>query len=155
MSGAGTKNMRRLTTTSQVREPLATSITVKAPSPQQKRTLGYQSLTDDEKRILDWGPQRRLEEFQKANEGTEAQLLENKLLYLDTLALDNGEILDILELNPTLPWEKVRDVFLGGPVDGYTSTLHSLADINYPEHYWKATIENEREKLIAPPSWSN
>jgi hypothetical protein len=42
-------------------------------------------------------------------------------------------------------------MFLGGPVDGYTSTFHGLEDVEYPEHYWKATIENEREKLIASP----
>lgn len=147
--------MRRLTTTRQVREQITSSTTVKAPSPQQKGDLGYKSLTDDERRILDWSPERRLEEFQKANKGTETQVLKNKILYLETLAIDNGEILDILGLNPTLTWEKVRDVFLGGPVDGYTSTLHGLAEINYPEHFWKATIENEREKLIAPPGWSN
>ena len=107
------------------------------------------SLTVDEREILGWSRERRLREFQKANEGLEAQILENKLLWIDTLTVGNGEILDILRLNPTLTWEKVRDIFLGGPVDGYTSTFHSLDDVNYPEYFWKATIENERESLTA------
>ena len=41
-----------------------------------------------------------------------------------------------------------QDMFTVGVVDVYTSTFHSLDDINYPEHFWKAIIENEREKLI-------
>lgn len=140
---------------SPVREPRAISKAVEARLQQQKRSLGHASLTDDERKILGWSRERRLKEFQKANEGIEAQVLENKLLYIDTLTIDNGEIFDTLGLDPTLTWEKVRNMFLGGPVDGYTSTFHSLNDINYPEHFWKAIIENEREKLIAPLGRSN
>jgi hypothetical protein len=110
---------------------------------------------DGEREILGWSRERRLKAFQKANEGIGEQVLETKLLYIDTLTLGNGEILEILESNPTLTWEKVRDVFLGGPVDGYTSTFHGLDDINYPEYFWKATIENERDKLTLPPDRSN
>ena len=29
-------------------------------------------------------------------------------------------------------------------------TFHGLEGINYPEHFWKALVENEREKLISP-----
>ncbi len=117
---------------------------------QQTRSLGHASLTEDEKKILSWSHERRLEEFQKVNEGVDRHALETKLMYIDSITLDNAEILDILKLNPKLSWEKVRDVFLGGPVDGYTSTFHSLDDINYPEHFWKAVVENEREKLTTP-----
>lgn len=114
---------------------------------QQSRSLGHASLTEGEKKILSWSRERRLEEFQKVNAGIDKQALENKLFYIDTITVDNGEILDTLRLSPKLAWEKVRDMFLGGPVDGYTSTFHGLQDIVYPEHFWKATIENEREKL--------
>ena len=117
---------------------------------QQSRSLGHDSLTEDEKKILSWGRERRLEEFQKLNAGISKQVLEDKLLYIDTITVDNGEILDILRLSPNLTWEKVRDMFLGGPVDGYTSTFHGLEDIVYPQNFWKATIENEREKLSPP-----
>jgi len=87
--------------------------------------------------------------FQKVNKGIDKQALEKKLLFIDNITLDNGEILDALRTNPKLTWEMVRDMFLAGPVDGYTSTFHSLDDIVYPEHFWKATIENEREKLTS------
>lgn len=117
---------------------------------EENRSLADASLTEDEKETLNWSRERRLEEFQKINQGIDIRVLENKLFYIDTLTVDNGEILDILKLNPKLSWQKVRDVFLGGPVDGYTSTFHGLEEIDYPEHFWKATIENEREKLIAP-----
>ena len=124
--------------------------TSKEGARQENRSLGRASLTEDEKQILNWSRERRLEEFQKVNPGIDREVLEKKLFYVDTLTVDNGEILDILRLNTKLSWQKVRDVFLGGPVDGYTSTFHGLEDINYPEHFWKATIENEREKLITP-----
>ena len=117
---------------------------------EENRSLGHTSLSEGEKKVLTWSRERRLEEFHKINDGIDARALENKLLYIDTLTVDNGEILDILKLNPRLSWEKVRDVFLGGPVDGYTSTFHGLEGINYPEHFWKALIENEGEKLITP-----
>jgi hypothetical protein len=123
--------------------------TSKERTRQENRSLGRASLTEDEKQILNWSDERRLEEFQKVNPDADRQELVNKLFYVDTLTVDNGEILDILKLNPRLSWQKVRDVFLGGPVDGYTSTFHGLEDINYPAHFWKATIENEREKLTA------
>ena len=123
--------------------------TSKERTRQENRSLGRASLNEDEKQILNWSHERRLEEFQKVNPDADRQELVNKLFYVDTLTVDNGEILDILRLNPRLSWQKVRDVFLGGPVDGYTSTFHGLEDINYPEHFWKATIENEREKLMA------
>ena len=117
---------------------------------EENRSLGHASLSEDEKEVLTWSRERRLEEFHRINHGIDARVLEDKLFYIDTLTVDSGEILDVLKLNPTLSWEKVRDVFLGGPVDGYTSTFHGLEGINYPEHFWKALIENEREKLITP-----
>lgn len=120
--------------------------TIDDGSPQQS-SVDRHALTDEEKAILTWSRERRLEEFQKVNADLDQQALENKLFYLETITVDNGEILDVLKLSPNLPWEKVRDMFLGGPVDGYTSTFHGLQDIVYPEHFWKATIENEREKL--------
>lgn len=113
----------------------------------KRKSLGLASLTEDEKKILSWSREKRMEEFQKVNAGIDKQTLQDKLFYIDTITIDSGEILDILRLSPTLTWEKVRDIFLGGPVDGYTSTFHSLEEIIYPEHFWKATIENEREKL--------
>jgi hypothetical protein len=116
-------------------------------SKQQPRSLGHASLNEDEKKILSWSRETRMEEFQKLNAGVDQQKLQNKLFYIDTITVDGGEILDILRLNPSLTWEKVRDLFLGGPVDGHTSTFHGLEDIVYPEHFWKVIIENEREKL--------
>ena len=114
----------------------------------QKKRVGHAALSAQEREVLSWSRERRLEEFQKVNEGIDKRVLENKLVYVDSMTLDNGEILDALRTNPKLTWEMVRDMFLGGPVDGYTSTFHGLDDIRYPEHFWKATIENEREKLI-------
>jgi hypothetical protein len=120
---------------------------------QENPSLGHASLNEDEKQILNWSRERRLEEFQKVNPGIDRRVLTDKLFYIDTLTVDNGEILDILTLKRRLSWQKVRDVFLGGPVDGYSSTFHGLEDINYPEHFWKVTIENEREKLITSLRW--
>jgi hypothetical protein len=117
---------------------------------EENPSLGHASLSEDEKEILNWSRERRLEEFQKIKHEIDVQVLANQLFYIDTLTVENGEILDILKLNPRLSWEKVRDVFLGGPVDGYTSTFHGLEGINYPEHFWKALVENERERLISP-----
>ncbi|MEK6281149.1 MAG: hypothetical protein AABN95_12420 [Acidobacteriota bacterium] len=114
---------------------------------QQSRTQGLSSLNDDEKGVLSWNREKRFEEFQKVNRNMSPKVLEAKLLFIDTITIENGEILDTLRINPTLSWEKVRDMFMGGPVDGYTSTFHNLEDIQYPEHFWKATIENERGKL--------
>lgn len=122
--------------------------TSKGQTRQVMLSLGIASLTGDEKELLKWSRERRLEEFRKVNEGIDTELLESKLFYVDTLTIDNGEILDILKLNSRLSWEKVRDVFLGGPVDNYTSTFHALDEIKYPKNFWKAIIENEREKLI-------
>ena len=119
-------------------------------SRQEDPSLGHASLSEDEKEVLNWSRDRRLEEFQKINQEIDARVLEDTLFYIDTLTVESGEILDILKLNPKLGWEKVKDVFLGGPVDGYTSTFHGLEEINYPEPFWKAIIENEREKLITP-----
>ena len=108
---------------------------------------GVASLNDAEREVLSWPRLKRLREFHKVNPRHTAKALEAKLLYIDTITIENGEILDTLRLNPTLSWEKVRDMFLGGLVDGYTSTFHGLEDIEYPEHFWKATIERERDKL--------
>ncbi len=110
---------------------------------------GLAALMDDELAVLKWSRARRLEEFQKINQGVATRELELKLLYIDTLTVGSGEILDILKLNPDLSWQKVKDVFLGRPVDGYTSTFHGLDEIKYPEHFWRAIIENERQKLTA------
>lgn len=108
---------------------------------------GVASLSDEERAVLSWTRKDRLRAFQKVNPRFTTRTLEAKLLYIDTITIENGEILDTLRLNPTLSWEKVRDVFMGGVVDGYTSTFHGLDDIEYPEHFWKATIESERDKL--------
>jgi hypothetical protein len=129
---------------------MVSSGTSKGRTRQENLRLGHASLSAAEKEILNWSRERRLEEFQKINQSLERQLLENKLFYVDALTVGGGEILDILKLNPKLSWQKVRDVFLGGAVDGYTSTFHGLDEINYPAHFWKVTIENEREKLITP-----
>jgi hypothetical protein len=111
------------------------------------RTLDLSSLNDEEREVLTWSRERRLAEFQKVNAGFSVKALEDKLMYIDTITIENGEILDTLRLNPTLSWEKVRDMFMGGPVDGFTSSFHNLEGIQYPKYFWKATIENEREKL--------
>jgi hypothetical protein len=116
-------------------------------SKQARKSLGHASLSADEKKILGWSRERRLQEFQKVNAGVDLHILPDKLFYIDTITVDSGEILDVLRLSPNLTWEKVRDVFLGGPVDGHTSTFHGLEGIVYPEYFWKAIIENEREKL--------
>jgi hypothetical protein len=112
------------------------------------QTLDLSALNEEEREVLNWSRERRLEEFQKVNRGLPAKILEDKLMYIDTITVENGEILDTLRLNPKLSWEKVRDMFTSGPVDGFTSTFHDLEGIEYPEHFWKATIEKEREKLM-------
>lgn len=117
--------------------------------PQQPEELqGVASLSDEEREVLNWTRGRRLAEFKKVNPDHTTKSLETKLIFIETITVDGGEILDALRLNPTLSWEKVRDIFVGGIVDGYTSTFHGLDGIEYPEHFWKATIENERDKLI-------
>ncbi|HKO97491.1 MAG TPA: hypothetical protein VJU86_10885 [Pyrinomonadaceae bacterium] len=108
---------------------------------------GLASLSDEEREVLNWTRGRRLNEFKKVNPDLTSKVLETKIMYIETITVEGGEILDALRLNPTLSWEKVRDIFLGGVVDGYTSTFHGLDGIEYPEHFWKATIENERDKL--------
>jgi|ERR1044071_7781413 hypothetical protein len=108
---------------------------------------GLASLSGAEREVLSWSREKRLAEFQKVNASLNAETLEAKLFYIDTITIQNGEILDTLRVSPNVSWEIVRDIFTSGPVDGYTSTFHGLQDINYPEHFWKATIENEREKL--------
>ncbi|HZI86738.1 MAG TPA: hypothetical protein VFD48_07885 [Pyrinomonadaceae bacterium] len=133
----------------QVNEPTLSS-GLKARLPYQKKRLGHAALSEEERAVLDWSHERRLLEFQSVNDSVRESVCETKLMYIDTLAIDNGEILDILAGNPTLGWEEVRDVFLSGPIEGYTSTLHGLEEINYPKFFWKAIVENEREKLLAP-----
>jgi len=132
----------------EAKQRTANTATAAARARQPKRIVGHASLSEHEKKILGWSHERRLAEFQKVNEGIDTTVLEGKLLYIDSMTIDNGEILDALRTNPKLTWAMVRDMFLGGPVDGYASTFHGLEDISYPEHFWKATIENEREKLI-------
>jgi hypothetical protein len=122
--------------------------TASSKAARNKPAVGHASLTEDERQLLKWSPAFRLAQFQKVNEGTDREVLENKLLYIDSIAIDGGEILDAMRVNPKLTWEVVKDLFLGDPVDGYTSTFHHLGDINYPEHFWKAIIENERQKLL-------
>lgn len=112
------------------------------------RAVGHAALTAEEMEVLNWSADKRLEEFQKVNPDVDRQELEKKLLFIDTMALENGEILDALRTNPKATWEIIRDLFIGGEVDGYTSTFHGLDDLNYPEHFWKAIIENEREQLV-------
>ncbi len=111
------------------------------------RTLDLSSLSNEEREVLNWSREKRLEEFQKVNKALSLKTLEDKLMYIDTITIENGEILDTLRLNPKLSWEKVRDMFTSGPVDGFTSTFHDLEGIEYPKHFWKAIVENERGKL--------
>jgi len=120
-----------------------------ASSTRKTRAVGHAALSALEKEVLQWSREQRLAEFQKVNPTIDEQLLENKLLFIDNMALDNGEIVEALRINPRVTWEIVRDMFTGGVVDGFTSTFHRLDDINYPPHFWKAIIENEREKLLA------
>jgi hypothetical protein len=120
----------------------------KAIGTRKTKAVGHAALNAEERAVLSWNSEQRLAEFQKLNPNIEKQELERKLLFIDSIALDNGEILDVLRINPKASWQIVRDMFTGGEVDGYTSTFHALNDIQYPEHFWKATIENEREKLI-------
>ena len=113
-----------------------------------KKAFGHAALSSEEKQILNWTPEQRLAEFRKLNPEVAQPELEKKLLFIDSMTVDNGEILDALRINPKTKWQIVRDMFTAGEVDGYTSTFHGLDDINYPQNFWKAIIENEREKLI-------
>jgi hypothetical protein len=113
-----------------------------------KRAVGHAALSAAEMEVLSWSRERRHEEFQRVNPNVDKKELENKLLFIDTMAVGNGEILDALRTNPKATWEIIRDIFTGGEVDGYTSTFHGLDDLNYPDHFWKAIIENEREQLV-------
>lgn len=119
----------------------------KAQPKEPEELQGVASLTDEEREVLNWTRGRRLAEFKKVNPNHTTKSLETKLILIETITVDGGEIMDALRLNPTLSWEKVRDIFVGGIVDGYTSTFHGLDGIEYPEHFWKALIENERDKL--------
>ena len=125
-----------------------TKVATKAAPKEPELLQGVASLTDEEREVLSWTRGRKLNEFKKVNPDHTSKNLETKIMYFETITIENGEILDALRLNPTLSWEKVRDIFMGGIVDGYTSTFHGLDGIEYPEHFWKATIENERDKLI-------
>jgi hypothetical protein len=116
------------------------------------RAAGHAALSPEEKAVLSWSSEQRLAEFQKVNPDVGAKELESKLLFIDSMTVGNGEILDVLRINPKATWQIVRDMFTAGEVDGYTSTFHGLDGIQYPKHFWKATIENEREKLIGPNS---
>ena len=113
------------------------------------RAVGHAALAPAEKQVLNWSPEQRLVEFQNVNPTIERGDLEKRLIFIDNMTVDNGEILDALRINPKATWELIRDMFTAGEVDGYTSTFHGLDDINYPEHFWKALIENEREKLLS------
>ena len=113
-----------------------------------QETYGLASLSSEERQVLNWTREQRLNEFLKVNSRMPLRALEAKLLYIDTITIENGEIRDTLKLDHFLSWEKVRDIFMGGVVDGYTSTFHGLDDIEYPEHFWKATIESERETVV-------
>ena len=119
-----------------------------ATGTRKTRAVGHAALSVEEKQVLAWNSEQRLAEFQRMNPNIDKDELERKLLFIDSMALDNGEILDVLRINPKTTWQIVRDMFTSDAVDGYTSTFHGLENINYPEHFWKAIIENEREKLI-------
>ena len=119
-----------------------------ATGTRKKRAVGHAALTAEERKVLSWNAEQRLAAFQKVNPGISQEELEKRLLFIDSISVDNGEIIDALKINPKTSWEIVRDMFTAGEVDGYTSTFHGLDDINYPEHFWKAIIENEREKLL-------
>jgi hypothetical protein len=119
-----------------------------ATGARKKRAVGHAALSVEEKQVLSWTSEQLLAEFQRVNPDMNKQDLEKKLLFIDSMAIDNGEIRDVLRINPKATWQIVRDMFTGGVVDGYTSTYHGLDDMNYPEHFWKAIIENEREKLL-------
>jgi hypothetical protein len=118
-----------------------------ATGARKKRAVGH-AASVEEKQVLSWTSEQLLAEFQRVNPDMNKQDLEKKLLFIDSMAIDNGEIRDVLRINPKATWQIVRDMFTGGVVDGYTSTYHGLDDMNYPEHFWKAIIENEREKLL-------
>jgi hypothetical protein len=120
----------------------------KAAGKAKTKVVGHAALNSEEKLVLSWTADQRLAEFQKVNPNVDTRDLETKLLYIDSMSVDNGEIQDVLRVNPKASWQIVRDMFTGGVVDGYTSTFHGLDDIKYPPHFWKAIIENEREKLI-------
>ena len=127
---------------------MADQIDGRATGTRKTRGVGHAALSAEEKAVLSWNSEQRLAEFQKMNPDVDKDELERKLLFIDSMALDNGEILDVLRINPRTTWQIVRDMFTSDAVDGYTSTFHGLEDINYPKHFWKAIIENEREKLI-------
>ncbi|MFN2531521.1 MAG: hypothetical protein ABR555_09515 [Pyrinomonadaceae bacterium] len=120
-----------------------------ATGTRKRRAVGHAALSVEERAVLNWTTEQRLAAFQRVNPNIEKRLLENKLLFIDSMALDNGEILEALRVNPKVTWEIVRDMFTGGAVDGYISTFHGLEDVNYPEHFWKVIIENERQKLVS------
>lgn len=121
-----------------------------ATAARKTKAVGHSALSPEERKVLTWNREQRLAAFKTVNPEMNKQELENKLLFIESMAVDNGEILDVLRINPKVTWQIVRDMFTGGAVDGYTSTFHGLDDINYPEHFWKAIIENEREKLVGP-----
>lgn len=44
---------------------------------EENRSLWHRCLSEDEKELLTWSRERRLEEFHKINSGIDAQALEN------------------------------------------------------------------------------
>ena len=146
--------MTRLTGKQESKARTTSTGTAATRARQQKWLVGHAALSGIEREVLAWSRERRLREFQRANEGVDTQFLESKLLYIDSMTLDNGEILDALRTNPKLTWEMVRDMFLGGPVDGYTSTFHGLEDIDYPEHFWKRPLKTREksDRILSQPS---
>lgn len=117
-----------------------------------KPKIGRQALSPGELKILDWDEATKLTAFKKANEGEEKvteRMIREKIMYIETLTQGNGEIYDVLRIQPNLSWEKIMSMFTSNlHIDGMTSTLHMLGTIKYPSGFWKALIENEREKIL-------
>src|SRR5688500_2672252 len=80
----------------------------KPPPAEPVELQGVASLSAEEREVLSWTRGRRLNEFKKVNPDQTSKKLEAKILYIETITVENGEILDALRLNPTLSWEKVR-----------------------------------------------
>ena len=115
----------------------------------QNPNFGIASLSPEERAILYWDNARTVSEVQRANPGVEPEVVKEKLLRIDQICIVNGGITDAFRmLGPETGWEKIRDLYVNNePVDGMVSTYHNLGRINYPEGFWKAIIEREREKL--------
>jgi len=115
----------------------------------QNPNLGTASLEPEELEILEWDNDRIVSEIQQVNPDVDSEVVKDKVLRIAEMCINNGGIAEAFRMSePAVSWQSIRDLFMNDkPVKGMVSTHHNLGKINYPEGFWKAIIERERDKL--------